>query len=219
MIKKSKLSKALAISLAAASLFSNNAFADTNRPNLNIKEYSNVSMDRKSTSNTTSFSANGKNYYNYTSVEGTYAGAYGSTVIKCTSGKVTDGIMGVHANLYNSSGNVVKTTNWQYNTRTTDFHSASTKMHNVKGTYHTQGTTKAYNGSGYKTVGAKKSPIATVKSLNIDISEQELKERQYLYETKNLISAVGFNDIKGYVSLDDLYDEENQPQNPKEAVA
>ncbi|MBT2159051.1 hypothetical protein KK423_19250 [Clostridioides difficile] len=40
--------------------------------------------------------------------------------------------MGVHANLYNSSGNVVKTTNWQYNTRTTDFHSASTKMHNVK---------------------------------------------------------------------------------------
>ncbi|MBY1826213.1 hypothetical protein KWY54_19830, partial [Clostridioides difficile] len=62
-------------------------------------------------------------------------------------------------------------------------------------------------------------PIATVKSLNIDISEQELKERQYLYETKNLISAVGFNDIKGYVSLDDLYDEENQPQNPKEAVA
>ncbi|HBF4979681.1 TPA: protease, partial [Clostridioides difficile] len=40
-----------------------------------------------------------------------------------------------------------------------------------------------------------------------------------IIEEPNLIYAQGENNVKGYVKKNDLYDEENQPQNPKEAVA
>ena len=101
---------------------------------------------------------------------------------------------------------------------TTSF-TATTGSTTSKGTYYTKGTTKTYNGRGYKTVGAKQSPIATMKSLDIEISNEELKECQYLYETKNMISALGVGDIEGYVSLDDLYSEDSQPNTPEETVA
>jgi hypothetical protein len=39
------------------------------------------------------------------------------------------------------------------------------------------------------------------------------------YESKNMIKAVGENNVEGYIFLDDLYNTENQPQNPQEAIA
>nr|WP_317333480.1 hypothetical protein [uncultured Romboutsia sp.] len=39
------------------------------------------------------------------------------------------------------------------------------------------------------------------------------------WEEPDLIAVVGLNDIEGYVRKVDLYDEENQPNNPEEAIA
>lgn len=213
------LKKTLAFSLAVMSLFSTSVFADKISSNVNSKQPSSYSIDLKAVSNTTSFTANGKSYTNHTGCAKLITGVMGSTTITCKSGFVDSGIIGAHANLYNSNEKVVRTTDWKYNTNRASGFTASTESITTKGTYHTKGTTKAYNGSGYKTVGAKQSPIATMKSLDIEISNEELKERQYLYETKNMISALGVGDVEGYVSLDDLYSEDSQPNTPEEAVA
>ncbi|MCC0673189.1 hypothetical protein IC216_14450 [Clostridioides sp. ES-S-0145-01] len=213
------LKKTLAFSLAVMSLFSTSVFADTVSSNVNSKQPSSYSIDSKAISGTTSFTANGKSYTNHTGCAKVVAGVTGATTITCKSGFVDSGIMGAHANLYNTNGTVVKTTGWKYNTNKASGFSATTGSTISKGTYYTRGTTKAYDGSGYKTVGAKQSPIATMKSLDIEISNEELKERQYLYETKNMISALGVGDVEGYVYLDDLYSEDSQPNTPEEAVA
>ncbi|CEO33186.1 hypothetical protein [Paraclostridium sordellii] len=39
------------------------------------------------------------------------------------------------------------------------------------------------------------------------------------YEEPDLMAVVGVNDVEGYVKKVDLYDEENQPNNPEEAIA
>ncbi|MCH1966159.1 hypothetical protein [Paraclostridium sordellii] len=39
------------------------------------------------------------------------------------------------------------------------------------------------------------------------------------YEEPALMAVIGVNDVEGYVSKVDLYDEENQPNNPEEAIA
>lgn len=39
------------------------------------------------------------------------------------------------------------------------------------------------------------------------------------WEEPDLMAVVGLNDIEGYVRKVDLYDEENQPNNPEEAIA
>lgn len=39
------------------------------------------------------------------------------------------------------------------------------------------------------------------------------------YEEPDLMAVIGRNDVEGYVKKVDLYDEENQPNNPEEAIA
>ncbi|CEQ08434.1 beta-lactamase inducer [[Clostridium] sordellii] len=39
------------------------------------------------------------------------------------------------------------------------------------------------------------------------------------YEEPDLMAVIGGNDAEGYVKKVDLYDEENQPNNPEEAIA
>ena len=39
------------------------------------------------------------------------------------------------------------------------------------------------------------------------------------WEEPDLMAVVGVNDVEGYVKKVDLYDEENQPNNPEEAIA
>ncbi|CEN31220.1 beta-lactamase inducer [[Clostridium] sordellii] len=39
------------------------------------------------------------------------------------------------------------------------------------------------------------------------------------YEEPDLMAVIGVNDVEGYVKKVDLYDEENQPNNPEEAIA
>ena len=39
------------------------------------------------------------------------------------------------------------------------------------------------------------------------------------WEEPDLMAVIGLNDVEGYVRKVDLYDEENQPNNPEEAIA
>lgn len=39
------------------------------------------------------------------------------------------------------------------------------------------------------------------------------------WEEPDLMAVIGVNDVEGYVKKVDLYDEENQPNNPEEAIA
>lgn len=39
------------------------------------------------------------------------------------------------------------------------------------------------------------------------------------YKEPDLMAVIGVNDVEGYVKKVDLYDEENQPNNPEEAIA
>ncbi|MDU6114749.1 MAG: hypothetical protein E6649_10030 [Paeniclostridium sordellii] len=39
------------------------------------------------------------------------------------------------------------------------------------------------------------------------------------YEEPDLMAVIGVNDVEGFVKKADLYDEENQPNNPEEAIA
>ncbi|CEQ26065.1 hypothetical protein [Paraclostridium sordellii] len=39
------------------------------------------------------------------------------------------------------------------------------------------------------------------------------------WEEPDLMAVIGRNDVEGYVKKVDLYDEENQPNNPEEAIA
>ncbi|CEP80493.1 hypothetical protein QJR30_08380 [Paraclostridium sordellii] len=39
------------------------------------------------------------------------------------------------------------------------------------------------------------------------------------WEEPDLMAVIGVNDVEGYVKKVDLYDEENQPNNPEQAIA
>ncbi len=216
---KNKINKTLAISMLSLTLFSSSAHAFEFYDNSNILD-GNISakIDLKASSGVKEFSVNGKKYANSTYALSQLGKAYGGTNTFSYSGVVQTGNLGAHANLYNSSGSVVSTANWKYNTSSATSLQNETAKVSAKGQYYVKGTSKVYNGNGYTTVGANQSPIVTVKSLGIEISDEELKEREYLYSNYNMISAVGEGDLEGYVLLSDLYDEENQPNTPEEAI-
>lgn len=183
----------------------------------NVSE--NSIVEPRVVSNSKTFSVGGKSYTNYTSANITLSsGAYGSTTIKSNSGAVGENRLYAHANLYNKNGQVVKTADWKSNGSSTSTLTNTTGNSFSKGTFYTKGTTKVYNGNGYTTQSANQSPNVVVNNLGTRISKEELKERMDLYEIKNMLPAVGIDNISGYISMDDLYDEPNFPETPEEAI-
>ena len=182
--------------------------------NSEIEPRTNYSSDFKT------FTVDGNSYKNRTITTASSLGAYGSTyTIYNGSSNLAPGRIGAHANLYNASGKVVKTAGWSYNAEYTTYFNVTTPRITTAGQYTTKGTSRVYSGGSYVSKSAYESPVGTVKRLNISISDEELAERQHLYETKNMIPAVGEDNMEGYVSLIDLYDENNQPKTPQEALA
>ena len=185
---------------------------------------SNISSNNKTIPNTKVSTDSGKlsdtiygtKYTWFTRITTTSTNVKGTTWADA-SRKVPAGHIGAHCNLYSkSTGKVVRTANWNTNPISVSGYGNTTATYDAKGTYFVRGTTKFYNGNGYIVKGAKESPELSVRMENIRIPDEELKERQHLYETKNMIAAVGENNVEGYVSLDDLYDTDNQPKTPEE---
>lgn len=77
---------------------------------------------------------------------------------------VPAGYMGVQARLYNSSGQLIQSSMWFYNSSNNalslDF--KMWKPDNLsRGTYYSKGQTSAYNGDGYYVLGTAQSPNVT----------------------------------------------------------
>lgn len=219
---KNKVTKTIALTLASASIMSMGYNSFANEPNI-LNSKSNIVANEllKGSGNPVKFLA-GEKYYigQVTSATNSNNAAYGYHTTKTDGwGSVGSGRLGAHCNLYrDSDGAIVRTADWKYNTATAStFKNTTSTYSGQKGYYHAQGTSKAYNGTGYETKWCGSSTVTQIKSLNI--SNEDKQTRINLYTEKNMIKAVGENNIEGYVSLDDLYDNENQPKTPEQAVA
>ena len=212
------------LSLVSALCLGGNVYADNTNLDMNNGELtSSVKLleDSKlprADSNGITKTVNGITYTFRTSAHSDLAGVYG--MVKSTANKTMPaGYISGHANLYNSSGSVVQTANWYTNPSATTYYANTTPRNYKAGRYFTKGTVRLYNGGGYNTYGANPSPEVTYGMYKFDISESELEKRQAIYDTKNMISAIGVNEVEGYVSVDDLYDTENLPSTPEETIA
>lgn len=114
-------------------------------------------------------------------------------------------VLGAHCNLYNSSGKVVKTADWSYNTKPSKEHSSFTGVYTKNGTYFAKGTTRVFDGkqNKYVTVGANQTKSVIARSVNI--SQEEIEKRERIYETYKMVPAVGVDNTEGYVLEDDLF--------------
>ena len=219
MIKK-KSTKIIFTSLSALMILSGSSYSFAANNLDNNSNYLNQNQRAHVNGPTSKKSVYGKTYQNYTSA-GTGSAArriYGSCMIKSLSGQVPSGYMGTHVNLYNSNtGRVVSTADWYYNSSPLVGFSRLTDYYSSSGSYYTKATNHLYNAGSYTPFSAVPSPRVTASSFKLNISEKELTEREDLYESKNMIAAVGMNNVEGYISIDDLYGD--IPQNPDEALA
>lgn len=213
--------KSLAMLLVSVGVLSNSGAIHANEnSNLNISKLDKSVINERVSSPSGSSSATvyGTLYKWKTVIDVTSSVAKGYTQVDASK-TVPAGYMGAHANLYDkASGKVVATSEWGTNPVAAIGYANTTYTTSKVGTYFVRGTVKLYTGNGYEVLGAKQSPELSIRSLNIKISDEELKERQQLYDTKNMIAAIGVNDVEGYVSLDDLYNTKNQPETPEEFI-
>lgn len=157
-------------------------------------------------------------YTFWTQASSDVVGAYGSIVAK-SSKSIPAGYISGHANLYNGQHKVVKTANWYTNPSSTYNYMNTTPRTTASNRFYTKGTVRLYDGSKYIGYTAYPSPeVSYGYGRGTSISEKEFDERQRLYDMKNMIAAVGVNNIEGYVSIDDLYDTKNEPTSPEEML-
>lgn len=214
-----KFSKVVSVALVSGVIMSSLIVANANEK-LNVGYLNSDIISSKASAQSkpvTTPYINGRKYTIYTKVTVTSTYAKGS--ISVTPNKeVPSGYIGTHCNLYNAAtGRVVATKDWSTNPVPVVGFSSETPTRSLKGRYFTRATAKLYNGNGYTVKGANQSPELVLRMIEgINITDEELKERQYLYDTKNMIAALGVNDLEGYILIDDLYDEGNNPVSPDE---
>ena len=162
-----------------------------------------ISMNTRSwdCSDVRSFSVGKLTYKNYTAVE---MGTKGKTVVISPRMEHPKSL-GAHCNLYNSSGQIVKTADWSYNSVSSDVHFARTAEYKKSGRYFAKGTSKVWYNGRYITTGAYQSPSVTARSFNLAIPQEQMEKREDIYKTKKMIPAIGVDDIEGYVLEADLF--------------
>jgi len=85
--------------------------------------------------------------------------AMGYTEVKTSNlSNAPAGYMGTSAYLYNSAGTLIANTGWKYNSSSANMLYSLTQSTTTKGTYYSHGYTQAYNGNGYHTYRANRSP-------------------------------------------------------------
>lgn len=218
---KNKITKTIAFTLASIAIMSMGDSSFANESNVIYDKFNIVANELlKGAGNAIKFLVDGKYYVGQVvSTTNSSNAAYGYQTTKTDGwGSVGSGRLGAHCNLYrDSDGAVVRTADWKYNTATASTLKNTTSTYSGKtGYYHAQGTSKVYTGTGYVTKWCGSSTVTQIKGLNI--SNEEKQTRINLYTDKNMIKAVGENNVEGYVSLNDLYDNENQPKTPEQAV-
>ena len=219
---KKGINKKLSLALTTFILFSSNVYANESVSVENSKDtvLTKSSLSRASVTSEWIYKTHdGRSYKNQSSTTSNSGSVWGSNFIRSRSGNLPGGTMGTHVNLYNSSGKVVRTSDWYYEPSTSAGFTRLTPSYKASsGTFYTKSTNHLYTRSNGKYVpfSSIPSPKLSLRSLEITLSEEELNERDHLYKTKNMIPAVGENDIEGYISIDDLYGE--IPESPKDAI-
>lgn len=91
------------------------------------------------------------------------SGVFGSSRVRSDNFKnVPIGYMGVMADLTRESdGALIATSTWRYNTEPIASMGVTTDYVTTKGTYYSQGLSRAYNGNGYDTYLLYRSPSQT----------------------------------------------------------
>lgn len=135
------------------------------------------------------------------------------------------GYMGAQARLYTSSGTLKYSSSMVYNNTAVINVYAYSERTTSSGYFYAQSKVSFYNGNGYTSYTANKSPNASVASVldpNIGYSVNANNETYgsgLLADTlgiePDLIAAVGRDGIEGYVRSEDL---SPTPSNPEEAV-
>lgn len=214
-----RIKRVVALSLITMSCVGglNSVFANENTI-LNNKDSKTIEARWTVKSNAITKTVKSIPYKFWTQASSDVAGAYGSIVASSTK-SIPAGYISGHANLYNGQHKVVKTADWYTNPSSTYNYMNTTPRTIASNRFYTKGTVRLYNGSKYEGYTANQSPEVSYGSgRGITISEKEFDERQKLYDTKNMIAAVGVNDVEGYVSIDDLYDTTNEPKSPEEML-
>lgn len=221
MIKRNKITTALAITIASVTMFGSIvSYADgISEKNSNIIIDSRASS---SSSETPAFPVSGVNYYGKTQIStNTVSKVAIATSIARTDKTVPSGRIGVHTALYREgTGTAITSSSWSYNNSSTKSHSINAYHNSPKaGNYRAQGTMKAYEEKTglYKGKTLNTSAYLTYKNMNLTISDNEMQERVRMYETKDMIAAEGLSGKTGYISLTDMGIYEN-PSSPEEAL-
>lgn len=112
------------------------------------------------------YSCYGKNYCNQSTIFISPSGASGISQANSNSGSVPSGYIGVCPRLYNGSGTLCQTVDWQYNSSSATAKQVSTGEHTVRGqSYYSFGITRAYNGNGYSNYYTYQSPSLNLNPL------------------------------------------------------
>lgn len=243
MKKRKNIYRIMSTLMVSGILLTNNvvSFADTFKDinNLNVS----ANIEEKSSARATSssgkryFNVYGVSYHNYTEIITVGSNrATGRTTVMANK-TVPAGYMGVHCNLYDASTNkVVKTADWTTNSSSAVGYSTNATIDKV-GRYYTKGTTKVYNGNGYDIYGANQSPELSTGARFVKLTRDTVRgyfninengdtygtyisdKNGNILQEPDLMEAIGEGGIDGYIKKSDVYDEENEPNTPKEFVS
>ncbi|GMQ64192.1 hypothetical protein [Vallitalea maricola] len=139
---------------------------------------------------------------------------------------VPTGYMGLQARLYNSSGVLVHSTDWTYNSGEAGMMGKGGATISKIGTYYAKGRVRMYNGNGYNTYTTNSTPYvqfynASMLTYSLNTSNETYGSdynSEFIGEVPDLILAEGINGIVGYVRADDLNDN-YEPLSPEEAIS
>lgn len=185
-----------------------------------------IALAASASSNPKYATVNGYSYKYYTVVATEGSNAYASTYAVCTSGSAPTGYMGANSILY-KDGVIpvsVASRDWAYNTSSTTSYMRGCGMTAAAGSsYYAAGSVRFYNGGGYNTYSANRSPSLTYYSVFAAQADQ-LQTRTIeelcggFTASGRLILAEGINGEIGFITYEDLgFD--YIPSSPEEAVA
>lgn len=162
-------------------------------------------------------------YYSQSSDAGSSSYTAFTTIASKSANQVIPaGYMGAQARIYNSNDTLIVAGSTNYSPSNQLTFSAS-QNYGVKGSYYSYGVVKMYNGNGYNTNYAYKTPIITINRLSpASISEYEINENGQTYGNGSLASSIGYEPdlisaknaegVEGYVFAKELSPNYSSPE-------
>ncbi len=218
MVLKKRLKSIIAIALIASSIGLGTTLIQVNAENSDIS-FQNDKLKATYPSNIVGFEANGMKFTGQSFLVTDGVGNARGKATVTGSVPVAAGKMGVSASIFDSKGVILHGTFYYYNEYKTQSFSCQTKSYYGGPTYAGGGAARAVTGAQqYVTRTIPRTSQKTPFSYDeFDISDEIRKEREFMFETKNMIPALATNGKEGYISIDEYIDV--NPSTPEEALA